>query len=685
LLSNPAAPYLNSLITPGNPNAQDVSYASNYTNTGNGVHPSEPNYIWAEAGTNYNPATNTTVLSDDDPSASAGNIFTTTPHLTGLMNAAGISWQNYQEDYQVSGSGPLVSASGTLPGGATNPYNGSTLYNYAVKHNPMAFFTDSDTENLYAMSQLTTNLANNTVGRYNWITPDMYNEMHSYLPSGFTYHGTHYTSDQAAVAEGDNFLSIVVPEIEASQAFKNDGMIIITSDETEGGDTSSFTIPEIMISPLAKGNAYDSTVALNHSSDLKTMQEIFQLGPSFLNNSIPTSEYNVNGPGNFNTVAGSNDLSDLFQAGVIPAGFGPANLTWNNASGNNLWDTATSSNWNNGTATAMFHAQDNVTFNDSNAGNYAVTLNTIVSPGSVIANNSSGNYTISGAGGIGGTGALTKSGSGTLALSTPNTYSGGTNVSGGLLEILPTSSTTSALPKGALSISGGEVQLAANVTQGSQSSNTPVTAPTSNVNLTSLSITGNGTLDIGNNHIIINYGGGPDPIASIAAEIANAAFGSAVSVNWTGTGITSSAAAANSNSYGIGYADSADPGNPAGLTSGTIEIMYTLLGDANLDGKVNGTDFAILATHFNQAVTNGWDQGDFNYDGSVNGSDLLLLAANFNKSANQSAVAGDDLAALDSFAAANGISLTSVPEPASAGMMVMAGLGILRRRRRLHA
>src|SRR5271156_946622 len=43
---NPAAPYLNSLITPGNVNAVDVSYASNYTNTGTGVHPSEPNYIW---------------------------------------------------------------------------------------------------------------------------------------------------------------------------------------------------------------------------------------------------------------------------------------------------------------------------------------------------------------------------------------------------------------------------------------------------------------------------------------------------------------------------------------------------------------------------------------------------------------------------------------------------------------
>ena len=139
---------------------------------------------------------------------------------------------------------------------------------------------------------------------------------------------------------------------------------------------------------------------------------------------------------------------------------------------------------------------------------------------------------------------------------------------------------------------------------------------------------------------------------------------------------------ANSSSYGIGYADSADPGNPAGLASGQIEIMYTLLGDANLDGKVNGTDFNLMATNFNQAVTNGWDEGDFNYDGKVNGSDFVLLADNFNQFASQSAVSAADLAALDSFAAANGISLANVPEPMSAAMMVMAGLGMLRRRRR---
>jgi hypothetical protein len=133
--------------------------------------------------------------------------------------------------------------------------------------------------------------------------------------------------------------------------------------------------------------------------------------------------------------------------------------------------------------------------------------------------------------------------------------------------------------------------------------------------------------------------------------------------------------------YALGYADGKD-GKVSGLVSGQIEVAYTLAGDANLDGFVNGEDFTILASNFNQNVT-GWDQGDFNYDGTVNGEDFTLLAANFNQGVSGAASAGD-IAALDAFAAANGISLptTSVPEPATAGLLTLGALGILARRRR---
>ena len=335
LLGNPAAPYVNSLMTPGNPNAAQTSYASDYynadyNNPSVSIHPSEPNYVWQEAGL-------TGPLNDNDPYP---NNIVNAPNLSALLQAAGIPWKSYQEDIDLtpaSGSVnqpganaltstvapqgqwtvPTSSFIGTSPG-YTNAYNGGNQYGFAAKHDGQLFFTatnggsnsapDFSPSNpeaaFYApLQQLQTDLNNNTVGRYNLITPDLYNDMHTALNTNFTYDGVTYAAgtDQEAVAQGDNFLSIVIPEIMASQAYKNNGVIAIRFDESEGGNTTQFTLPEIVISPLAKGNAYDSTVTYTHSSDLKSLQELFGVpapGGGFL--------------GDANT-RNTSDLGDLFQ------------------------------------------------------------------------------------------------------------------------------------------------------------------------------------------------------------------------------------------------------------------------------------------------------------------------------------------------------------------------------------
>jgi hypothetical protein len=344
LFGNTAAPYLNSLVTPGNPNAANVSFAGNYQNVSPNLHPSEPNYVYQVSGV-------TGPLNDNDPFP---NNIVNAPNLNQLMAAKGQTWRSYQEDTDLlntsgqnfnSAGGtltnnvasktqyevPLTSFSGTSAS-YTNPYNGSNQYNYAAKHNPEVFFNatnggndptsaNSQAQNYAPLQQLQTDLNSNTVGQFNWITPDQYNDMHSSLNTSFTYNGVTYAAntDQEAVALGDNFLSMIVPEIEASQAFKDNGVIVIWNDETEGdedvGSTAGFDGTEIVISPLAKGNAYTNNVLYTHASDLVTLQNIFK----------------VAGPGGtdgyLGGAAGANSLADLFEAGAIPSAV-PEPSTW---------------------------------------------------------------------------------------------------------------------------------------------------------------------------------------------------------------------------------------------------------------------------------------------------------------------------------------------------------------------
>jgi hypothetical protein len=187
------------------------------------------------------------------------------------------------------------------------------------------------------------------------------------------------------------------------------------------------------------------------------------------------------------------------------------------------------------------------------------------------------------------------------------------------------------------------------------------------------SLSNAGTIDVQKNALMIDYSGGGDPIASVRAELLSG-YNNGL---WNGHGIISSSITPGSGGYqyGIGYADSAD-GVVGGLSSGEVEVKYTLLGDANLDGVVDAADLAILASNFGHHV-NGWDQGDFTYSGTVNAADFAGLAANFILDDSNPG----DLAALDAFAAANGL-MADVPEPASVGLVWLGAIAALGARRR---
>ena len=353
IFQNPNAPFINSLVNgtasatingvPTNISSQ-VAYASNYHNvlatpSGNNpsIHPSEPNYIWAEAGTNFG------VLNDNDPFRVPGGTNQNTPlHLSNFLTLAGKTWKSYQEDIDLARDAsnkltnvvlpqsqwtvPITSFSGTFSTGV-NAFNGKSQFDYAAKHNPEAFFTDTNggnnattsnplTPHYAPLQQLLNDLQTNNVAQYNWITPNQFNDMHTALSGGYTPlgGGPTVTGDAANIRQGDDFLKQLVPIIMASPAYGNDGAIILWWDESESdgvaGDKANdfnHTLGEIVISPDAHPNVnglpYNSLLNYTHSSDLRTMQEIFNVGPYL------------------GDAANAIDLSDLFVLGAMPQGF----------------------------------------------------------------------------------------------------------------------------------------------------------------------------------------------------------------------------------------------------------------------------------------------------------------------------------------------------------------------------
>jgi len=149
---------------------------------------------------------------------------------------------------------------------------------------------------------------------------------------------------------------------------------------------------------------------------------------------------------------------------TLSAGVGGATGdVWSGAA-SYVWDGG-ALNWTkNGTASQAFADGDAVTFDDTGAAVSTITSVGTVSPGSVLFNNSSKNYTVSAT--IGGTGTpVVKNGSGTVTISTPttaNTYTGGTTVNAGTVQGTTTSTSLAPpnpLSTGAITLNGSGTPL----------------------------------------------------------------------------------------------------------------------------------------------------------------------------------------------------------------------------------
>ena len=125
----------------------------------------------------------------------------------------------------------------------------------------------------------------------------------------------------------------------------------------------------------------------------------------------------------------------LAEAIFTPSGT-IAGATWTGAVSSN-WDITTA-NWllSPSGAAGDYYDGDSVGFGDTGVSQFAVNLASTVAPAGVTFSNSAHNYTLSGAGQIGGTNSLALTGTGVVTLNVTNAFSGGVTIgAGGTLNL----------------------------------------------------------------------------------------------------------------------------------------------------------------------------------------------------------------------------------------------------------
>jgi hypothetical protein len=269
---NSDAPYFNGLLS-------QYAHTTAFSDPLPDAIPSEPHYVWMESGTNqFSDATFTT---DSDPSAS--NSTKSTAHLVTQMAAASpaVSWMSYQEGLNSSTGACPVRSSGF----------------YVAKHDPFVFFQDvagsppsasnaacAAHHQAFTTAALGQALSQGTVAQYNFITPNVCNDMH----------GDSSCPSSNEIAAGDAWLSTNLPPI-INFVNAHQGVLFVVWDEPEGG---SPLMPFVAIGPGVK-KGYTGQVGYTHSSLTKSVDEIFGL---------PI----------LSTVTGANDFADLFQPASFP-------------------------------------------------------------------------------------------------------------------------------------------------------------------------------------------------------------------------------------------------------------------------------------------------------------------------------------------------------------------------------
>jgi len=209
--------------------------------------------------------------------------------LADQMDASGHAWKGYMEDMGTPCRHPAV-------GAADDTQKARSGDEYATRHNPFMYFhsiidqQDSCAEHVVDLSALTTDLkSTTTTPDLSYITPNLCDDGHD---------SPCVDGRPGGLVSADAWLKQWVPVITSSPAFKKDGMLVITFDESDGpqedasaccgeGPAPNAPLPGItglgggrtgalVLSPFTKGGTW-STTPYNHYSLLASIEDRFEL------------------------------------------------------------------------------------------------------------------------------------------------------------------------------------------------------------------------------------------------------------------------------------------------------------------------------------------------------------------------------------------------------------------------
>lgn len=231
VIGNASMPYFNSLA------AQYGLATQYYAN----AHASIGNYFMLTTGQ---------IETKDD--AFPGTI--TDDNLVRELVEAGKSWRSYAEGLPSIG------------------YTGGDSYPYVKRHDPFAYFSDvvndsTQAANLVPFSQFATDLASGSLPNFSFIVPNVLNDAHN---------GT--------LSAADLWLQQNIQPLIASSLFQNDGLLIVTFDESEISDVANGGghVATLVISSKAN-QKFQSQTLFQHQSSLRLIMEALGMQPNLGN------------------------------------------------------------------------------------------------------------------------------------------------------------------------------------------------------------------------------------------------------------------------------------------------------------------------------------------------------------------------------------------------------------------